>query len=196
MDKLHALFLPTLIAAFLAIMPAARAQTEPGPQTLRQYPGFIELTTVMKDGSVSVLRCGYAVEDGKIAADTGFRELSVLNRQRKSYSRIQRIDNQLIATATNPHGDGLLLELVEVNGTVVAKACAGDPANDTLGACRTVRPFTFIDQIKAGDAKIGKQCALLLQQGGAKFDPSVADPEKAQAFKDALRQKAEMLAAP
>ena len=41
-----------------------------------------------------------------------------MNQAHKSYSRIQRIDDYLIATSVDPSGSqGFLVELIEPNGT-------------------------------------------------------------------------------
>jgi hypothetical protein len=194
--------------AFVALVPlaviyfAASAQAQgvaqSGAQSFDQYPSFIEFTASTPDGTQSVLRCGYAANGGAIVLDPQFQEISVMNQAHKSYSRIQRIDNYLIATSVDPSGgSGMLLELVSPDGgPASAKSCQVNTTDDTIHDCRTVSPFTFVDQVKAGDQKIATQCAALLKQGGPQINPAVADPQKTEDFKAALREKVNILAAP
>ena len=48
-------------------------------------------------------------------------------------------------------------------------------------------------QVLADDRKLGLQCVDLLEQSTAQINPSLASPEKSQAFKAALRQKVALL---
>ena len=183
------------LAAICFATPAHAQQS--GAQSFDQYPSFIELTGSNPDGTQSVLRCGYAVNGGAIVPDPGFQEISVMNQAHKSYSRIQRIDDYLIATSVDPSGGpGMLLELVKPDGSASAKNCRVNTSDDTIHDCSTISPFTFVDQIKAGDQKIATQCAGLLNQGGKEVNPAVADPQKTEEFKAALREKVNILAAP
>lgn len=183
------------IAALLFLSNLALAQD--AKPSFDQYPSFLELSATNTDGTQSVLRCGYTAKDGHITVDTAFHEISVMNQAHKSYSRIQRLDGFMIATSIDPSGGGgLLVELVEPNGTIRAKNCQNDEASDMIRACRSISPFTFVDQIKAGDQQIATQCEELIKQGMAQINPALADPQKIEQFKNGLRQKVNILAAP
>jgi hypothetical protein len=183
-----------LLAASHHIVLAQQA----GPQSFDQYPSFIELTSTTPDGAKAVLRCGYSSANGAtIHLEPAFRELSVINEAHKYYSRIQRVDDVLIATSTDPTGgNGLLLELIKPDGSVVAKSCQTDLNTDSIGNCKSVQNFTFADQVKAGDAKIATQCDDLVRTNGNQLNPSLASPQKTEVFMAALRQKVATLAAP
>jgi len=186
-------------AAFIVVMLSGNVWAQAGAgQSFDQYPSFIELTSTRDDGTQSVLRCGYSSPNGHgVSADPGYREISVMNPSHKSYSRIQHIDNDFIATSIDPNGSSdLLLELVKADGTVAAKKCQTNTENDTISNCQTIQPFTFVDQVKAGDQKIGSQCADLVRRSASRMNPALADPQKTEMFKAGLRQKVGILASP
>ncbi len=175
----------------------ATAQTPAGPQSFDQYPSFVEASVTGPDGTQSVLRCGYMVTPQGLFLDPGYREISIFNPGRGSYSRVQRIDDLIIATANDPRGTpDFLLELVKPDGSVTAKACTTDPNSDTISNCAHLVPFTFANQLGAADTETGQRCDQLMREGSRQIDPSLADPQKTQTFKNALRQKAAILAAP
>jgi hypothetical protein len=184
------------ILAFAALSLPVLAQS--GPQSFDQYPSFIELTSATNDGARVVLRCGYSSPNSQsILLDPTFRELSILNEAHKSYSRIQRIDDYMIATSSDPTGGpGLLLELIKPDGSVVAKNCQTDVSTDAIGNCHTIQPFTFANQVKMGDDKIAQQCTDMMRESGTKVNPSLASVPKTEAFKATLRQKVSILASP
>ena len=70
-----------------------------------------------------------------------------------------------------------------------AKNCQNDAATDTIHDCHSISPFTFIDQVKAGDQQVATQCAELLKQGAAQINPPSRMLQKTEEFKAALRQK-------
>jgi hypothetical protein len=145
-----------LLAAALMVAFSAPALAAAGPQSFDQYPSFFELTSTTANGATAVLRCGYFSPSGRmVELDKGFHEISIINKAQKYYSRIQHIDNAIIATTSDPTGGaGLLLELVKPDGSTVAKNCQTDVNTDTIGNCRALKPFTFADQVKMGDEKI------------------------------------------
>ena len=186
-----------LASAALLVLFAVPALAQANAPSFDQYPSFIELSTSTNDETQSVLRCGYAVSGGNIVMDTGFREISVMNQNHHSYSRIQHVDNMLIATSIDPSsGQALLVELIRPDGSVSAKNCRNDAATDTIHDCRSISPFTFVDQVKAGDQQVAARCAELMKQGGARINPGLADPQRTQDFKGNLRQKINILASP
>jgi len=185
--------LPGLV--LLSALPVA-AQTQ-GPQSFDQYPSFVQASAVGPDGTQSVLRCGYMVTPQGLFLDPGYREISVLNPGRGSYSRVQHIDDMIIATANDPRGTpDFLLELVKPDGSVTAKACTTDPNSDTISNCAHLAPFTFANQLGAADTETAARCDQLMREGSRQIDPSLADPQKTEIFKAGLRQKASILAAP
>jgi hypothetical protein len=187
-------FLASAAMFALGFSPAVAQSSAP---SFDQYPSFIELSATTNDETQSVLRCGYAANGGQVALDPGYHEISVMNQNHHTYSRIQRVDNYLIATSIDPSsGQNLLVELVKPDGSLAAKNCQSDTESDTISNCRSISPFTFVDQIKAGDQQIATRCADLMRQAGSKINPSLADPQKTQAFKIGLEQKVNTLAAP
>jgi hypothetical protein len=192
-------YLSCLFLIFTFIIPnIASAQATATPQSFDQYPSFIELTSATNDGGKVVLRCGYSSPNGQVVSlDPSFHELSILNESHKSYSRIQHIDNFLIATSSDPTGGpGLLLELIKPDSSVTAKNCQTDLNTDTIGNCHSIQPFTFANQLQAGDQKIEQQCADMMRESGAKINASLASVPKTESFKATLRQKIAILAAP
>jgi hypothetical protein len=189
-------FLPLL--TILSILPVMPATAQPGAPSFDQYPSFLQLTSSMQDGTQVVLRCGYSSPNGQsVVLDPGFQEVSFLNQARGGYSRFQHIDNAVIATFTPPAGmQGVLLELVKADGSVMAKNCQMDVNNDTIANCQPAQPLAPAAQIKDQDQKTGAQCVTMLQQGGSQVNPSLASVPKTEAFKSGLRQKVNTLAAP
>jgi hypothetical protein len=178
----------------LATVPAFAQGAKP---SMDQYPSFIELSSSNSEDTQSVLRCGYMANGSTIALDKGYQEISVMNQAHKSYSRIQRIDDYLIATSIDPSGSqGFLVELIAPNGAVKAKNCQNDAATDTIHDCHSISAFTFADQVKAGDQQVAMQCNELLKQGATQINPATASPQKTEEFKATLRQKVNILAAP
>src|ERR1700733_3278844 len=185
-------YLSCLFFAFVLVIPGiAHAQGTATPQSFDQYPSFIELTSATNDGAKVVLRCGYSSPNGQVVSlDPSFHELSILNEGHKSYSRIQHIDNFLIATSSDPTGgSGLLLELIKPDSSIVAKNCQTDLNTDAIGNCHSIQPFTFANQIQAGDQKIEQQCSDMIRESGGKINASLASVPKTESFKATLRQK-------
>ena len=191
-------YLSCLFLALAFALPGFAVAQTATPQSFDQYPSFIELTSSTPDGAKVVLRCGYSSPAGKVVVlDPSYHELSVINEGHKTYSRIQHIDNYLVATSSDPTGGpGLLVELVKPDGSTVAKNCQTDLNNDTIGNCHTIQPFTFANQIKEGDEKIIQQCTNMMTESGSKINPTLASVPKTESFKATLRQKITTLTAP
>ena len=162
-----------------------------------QYPSFLELSSSNNAETQSVLRCGYATNGSGVKLDPAYQR-NFGDEPKSPYSRIQRIDNMLIATSIDPTSNDSFLpvELVQPNGKTSAKNCQNDSTTDTIHDCHTIPPFTFVDQIKSGDQQITSQCRSLLKQGVAQINPALADVQKTEQFKDTLRQKVNALAVP
>ena len=78
----------------------------------------------------------------------------------------------------------------------MAKACQADLNSEAIANCQPIQPFTFANQIGSADAETATRCEQLMREGANQVNPALADPGKTEAFKDALRQKAAILAAP
>ena len=166
-----------------------------------QFPSFAQLSSTDKDGTESVLRCGYTISNDaatKNAAiiDPEYHAITLLNPERHSYSRLEHIKDVTIATFMPPEGQGLVLELVKPDGTLATKNCKTDLNNEMIANCTPAQPLASAAEIRDSDQKITPQCSALLQQNKAEIKPDLANPQQAVLFKSSFAQKVQTLETP
>lgn len=181
-------------ALLIAAAPFAHALAD----SLDQYPSFIEYTTADNAGTQVTMRCGYSSRDGKtVSLDPSYLEISTSNEKKNNrYSRLQRIDDVLIATEIAPVGKtGLVLQLIKPDGSVVARNCQTNTNDDTISDCKPNNPFTKPDQVKAEGRRMNTLCQSLIENTRAQINPRRASPQQTEETKARLRQKVATLSA-
>ena len=175
-------------------LPQSPQQNVPSTSKFDQFPSFGQLTTTDKDGTQTVMRCGYSVSNNKaIIIDPEFHEITSLNPIQHSFTRLEHVKDVIIATYMPPTGAGLLVELVKPDGSVATKSCQTNLNNETIANCGDAQPMASAADIRDADQKIIPQCSDLLQQSKADIKPDLANPALAAAFKAGYQPKIEML---
>jgi hypothetical protein len=162
-----------------------------------QFPNFVQFTSTDKEGTETILRCGYSPSVNKtFIIDPEYHEVSVQNPVQHTFSRLQHIGDAIIATFMPPNGQGLILELVKADGSLITKNCKTEMNNDTISNCSPAQPVAAAAEIRDNDQKITPQCSDLLQQHKAQINPDIANPQLAQTYKAGFTQKINALEAP
>jgi len=189
----HFRSLPLLILSLVCLPLSAKADAV-GAQSLDQYPSFIEFSSMSPDSTQTILRCGY-ISDGKtVSLNPNFLEVTQHNAGRGLYTRLQHIDDTIIATTPAPQGSyGLYLQILGGDGALTAATCQTDTATDTILDCHRAPAKTVANDMMLNDRKLGMQCGDVISQGKSKIDPKLANPEKTEEFMAGLRKKIEML---
>jgi hypothetical protein len=190
-------------AAFTALLlmtGAASAQTQPPVQNVEQYPSYIETSNTAQDGTELLIRCGYGENATGIIADPTYMEFSTLNQASGSYVRYQRINTKMVVTipaqGNNQNGNRFLIEVVEPNGTAIAKNCLNNAASDTINSCIPAQPFMPPAQVATQDQSAATQCGAFLGKALPQLNRFTYSAPKTQIFKNNLSEKVTILEAP